>query len=122
MKDSISGDDDLCTVASAVPSIAVLYWQIESRGHPAEKPLGVLVAHIDAAVAHGDAEVVVPECAMKGDSGLEDEEHGPGYAWQDIGVGSAGCLDGTHMFGGRLGCDMEPASGGLSSLRDGISS
>ena len=62
----------------AIPAIDgladLMLWQ-----RPAEQPSGFVGAHIDAASAHGHAEILVPVGAMKGMT-LRGEEKRPGNA------------------------------------------
>ena len=67
-------------ISTAIPAPAVLNGNIENRRHPAEKPFGILVTHIDTAVTHGNTEVIVPKGAVESDPGLENEEGCPGYS------------------------------------------
>lgn len=66
------------TIASPVPGKPILYRDLPNRSRPPEDPLGIIVAHIDAPMAHLHPKVFVPEFAMKGDTGLRDEKAGPG--------------------------------------------
>jgi hypothetical protein len=58
-------------------TMVFIRWIIGGIG-PTEKPLGIDISQIDAAMAHTIAEIVVPISAVKGNSGLVNKESCPG--------------------------------------------
>src|SRR5215207_2542335 len=68
-----------------LPPFTVFYHRIKERVAPAEQPFGVLVAHVDAALAHGSPKIVVPVGAVKRDA-CRVEECDPGDPDQLVGV------------------------------------
>src|SRR5271157_6550772 len=81
------------------------------RQVPAEEPLGFLGAHVDAAMAHGGPEIVVPVGSMEGVA-LVGEEAVPGDTWQDIIVKTGGQVGISHVLGGHLDLDVVVPGGG----------
>ena len=53
------------------------------RLHPAEDPIGLFGAHVDATMTHGRAEILMPVGAVKG-MPLRGKKGGPGNAGQDV--------------------------------------
>ena len=95
-------------VTLAVECLLVDFVKTGRGQRPAEEPLGLLDAHIDAAVAHRDAEVIVPVGAVEG-MAFFGEETAPGYAGQDIIVNAGGQVGLAHVFGGHFDYDVEIA-------------
>ena len=73
---------------------------------PAEQPFGFLGAHVDTAVAHGRAEVLVPVGAVEGMS-LGGEETGPGDAGQLVIIRIGKQVAIAHVLGRILFHDAE---------------
>lgn len=59
--------------------------RVKDRMRPAEQPLGFLRAHVDAAMAHRHAKVIVPVCAVQGMAHI-GEEAGPRDAGEHVSI------------------------------------
>ena len=70
-----------------------MFWK-----RPAEQPFGFLGAHVDAAMAHRHAEVLMPVRAMEGMS-LGREETRPGNAGEFIIIRICKEISIAHMLG-----------------------
>ena len=75
-----SGDSDDRTRAFAIPVAGFREW-----GTPAIKPFGILVAHVDTAVTHHMAEIVVPVSPVECHAVFMEERH-PGHTDQFISI------------------------------------
>lgn len=75
---------------------------------PTEEPFGFVGVHVDAAAAHGDAEIFVPVCAVEGVS-LRCEEKRPGHAGKFVIIKICEEVAVAHVFGGHFVQDAEVA-------------
>ena len=114
---------------AAPPSLPIrkrFYWGFIYWSAPAEQPFGILVAHIDAAVAHLHPEIVMPECPVKGDTGVDKKgcpwNSGKGIAIAIISIWIASYP--AHVFGWHFRKDMESSrrGGGWDAIRRGQAS
>ena len=76
---------------------------------PVEEPFGIFNRQVDAAVAHGGAEIVVPVGAVDGVAVVEVLD--PGYLWQVV-VGAGGAVAAVHGLGNGAGPDAKEAGDG----------
>ncbi len=84
------------------------------RGRPAVEPLGILDAHINTAVAHATAKIIVPVGAVESDPGHMLEKTGPGYTRQLVGIDLGGQLAVSHVLGWQFGIDIKLPAWGFS--------
>src|SRR5512135_3283000 len=95
-----AGPNAVDFAAPGVGAIQQLGNVIRGR-RPAEDLFGLVGAHIDAAVAHGGPEIVVPVSAVES-LAVAGEERGPWHARQLIVVGAGKQVAVAHVLGWSL--------------------
>ncbi len=104
----LSDNDYPGTHPALFPVGMIFYRGLENWCCPTEEPPGLLGAHIDAAMTHLQAKIIMPIGAVEGIPGRGEEKARPGDSWQVRTIRRQ--VSNAHMLGRHLGLDVESAA------------